>query len=259
MDAIAQVFVFIFGTAIGSFTNAVIWRLRTGESFVLGRSYCPHCHHELSALDLIPTLSYLLLRGRCRYCRKGIHPQYLLMELAMGAIFLAFALKDLPYMIVGAHSLMSLLLHWYIAAILVIVFVFDLRYMLILRSVTVPATVLAILGNFALGMSPLKIAAGCAIGGGFFWLQYVASKGRWIGGGDMYLGLLMGAVLGWPGILLALMIAYVSGAVIGVGLLATKKKSMQSQLPFGTFLAAATLIVMLWGDRILSWYLGLVL
>jgi prepilin signal peptidase PulO-like enzyme (type II secretory pathway) len=258
MEPSLQLFVFFFGAVFGSFTNAVIWRLRTGESFVFGRSYCPQCRHELSAWDLVPTLSYLLLRGRCRYCRKGIHPQYLIVELAMGLLFLAFARADLAAGF-GGRQLMTMLAHWYFAVILTIVFIYDLRYMLILRSVTWPATVLAVLANLALGVPPWRVALGCLVGAGFFYLQYVLSRGRWIGGGDIHFGLLMGAMLAWPGTLMALMIAYIVGAFFGIILLLTKKKTMQSQLPFGTFLAGATLVMLLWGEGIARWYFGLLL
>ncbi len=257
MTPIVSVFVFGFGTIIGSFLNAVLWRLRTGEGFVYGRSYCPCCRHPLAARDLVPVLSYLFLRGKCRYCRKGIHPSYLAVELVMGSLFVAFAAPLLSSGAIGGMALARLLLQWYFAAILVLIFVYDLRYMLIPRSVTMWASAIAFIGGSLLGANPVALAVGFLVGGGVFWLQYVVSKGKWIGGGDIQLGALMGLMLGWPKILVALFLAYVSGAVVGSLLLAAKKTSWQSQVPFGTFLSAATLIALLWGDRMLVWYLGL--
>ncbi len=256
-----QVFVFVFGAIIGSFLNAVLWRLRTKESFIFGRSYCPHCRHELAAVDLVPIVSYLLLGGKCRYCKKTISPSYLAVELTMGALFLLAALSVLPAGIPVDLSLAlpRLLLYWYLIGVFVLVFVFDLRYMMILRSVTLPAAALAALANLALGMNIFALILAAAVGCGFFYLQLVLSKGRWIGGGDVWLGLLMGAALGWPGVLVALFLAYVSGAVFGLALLAMRKKTLQSQLPFGTFLSAAAVLTLLYGERIVAWYLGLVL
>jgi prepilin signal peptidase PulO-like enzyme (type II secretory pathway) len=260
MHSILAGFIFFFGTIVGSFLNAVLWRLRTGESFVLGRSYCIVCRHELAAKDLLPILSYLLLGGKCRYCRGRISPSYLLIELATGALFLLAAMRVLPEgaAAIGAFDLSRLLLAWYVIAILIIVFVFDLRYMLILRSVTLPATVLAGVANVVLGMGTHDMLFGAIVGAGIFYIQYAASKGRWIGGGDIYLGLFMGAALGWPRILAALFLAYVVGAAVGATLMLFKRASWKTQIPFGTFLAAAAIASLLYGESMLSWYVGLV-
>lgn len=258
MSPVLAAFVFLFGTVIGSFLNAVLWRLRTGESFVSGRSYCPSCRHELAPRDLIPLVSWaLLLRGRCRYCKAGISPSYFVIETATGLLFLAAAARMVPETgYLDGYGLAKLLLAWYFIATLVVVFVYDYRYMLILRSVTLPAAALAFAGNLALGAPPLGIALGAIVGAGVFQLQFWLSKGKWIGGGDVHLGLLIGAMLGLPLTLVALFIAYVSGALLGVVLLAAKKRTWQSQIPFGTFLSAGAVASLLWGDAILNWYLG---
>jgi len=246
-------FVFVFGTVIGSFLNAVIWRLRTRESFVKGRSYCPHCRHRLSPADLVPVASFLVLGGRCRYCRKPISYQYITVEIAVGLLFAVAAarLSDLYAPFYGLSFATALLRDWYFIAVLTIVFVFDLRYMMILRSVTLPATILAIAANLALGMPVTSLALGMIVGGGFFWLQYRLSRGTWIGGGDIALGTLMGAMLGFGGTLLALLVAYIVGAAFGLVLIALKKADGKTRLPFGTFLAAATALVMLQGEVII--------
>ncbi len=256
-----QVFVFVFGAVIGSFLNAVLWRLRTKESFIFGRSYCPQCRHELAAVDLVPIISYLMLGGKCRYCKKPISPSYLAIELIMGALFVLSALAVFPSAVAAdpAAGLPRLLLDWYLIAVFLLVFVFDLRYMMILRSVTLPAAALAFLANLALGQSLWALILAAAVGCGFFYLQLILSHGKWIGGGDVWLGLFIGAALGWPGVLIALFIAYVSGAAVGVTLLAMKKKTLQSQLPFGTFLSAAAILTLLYGPRLLDWYFGLIL
>ncbi|MBU0625859.1 prepilin peptidase [Patescibacteria group bacterium] len=260
MPLLLPAFIFVFGIIIGSFLNAVIWRLRTKESFLISRSYCPHCRHGLSWRDLIPLLSWLLLRGKCRYCSVRISLSYFLVELIAGILFLLVALRILPvdFQNVGADSLASLLLAWSAVAILIIVFVYDLQYMLILRSVTLPAAVLFFIANVALGKAPIKLIIAIIICAGFFWLQHVLSRGKWIGGGDVYLGVLMGALLGFPKILLALFMAYIIGATTGVSLLVMQQKSWKSELPFGTFLSLATIVTLLYGDLIIHWYLGLI-
>lgn len=257
MNLLLAAFVLAFGAVIGSFLNAVIFRLRVKESPLRGRSHCFSCGHELSALDLIPVLSWFCLRGRCRYCRAGVSWQYPAVESAVAVLFLLFALHLSPADAVWTPRLIAeLLFGWAVASVMTVVFVYDLRYMLILRSVTFPAAVLAVAANLALGMSPLRLVLGLAVGYGFFWLQFVLSRGRWIGGGDLHLGLLMGAVLGFAHVLLALWVAYVVGAVISVALLAMRRQTWRGQIPFGTFLSFATVTVMLCGDRLLAAYFG---
>lgn len=248
-------FVFVFGAVIGSFLNALLWRLRTGESVAKGRSYCPCCHHTLASRDLIPIVSYVFLGGKCRYCRKGIHPSYIIVEVTVGILFTLFAFKGLASPALDQMTIATVLRDWYAAAVLTVLFVFDLRYMIIPRSVTLPATVLLGVASVLLGMSVPSVAFGLLVGAGFFQLQHAVSRGRWIGGGDIHLGALMGVLLGWPQILVALFFAYVSGAVVGSFMLVSKRVAWKGQLPFGTFLSAATVVTMLWGERILNWYL----
>ena len=246
-------FAFVLGTAVGSFLNVVVWRLHTEENFVHGRSHCPHCGRTLAAVDLIPLLSYLLLRGRCRSCSVRISPSYFLVEAATGLLFML----SVQALSVGHLDWLRLLLSWFVVSVLSIVFVFDLRYMLIPRSVVLPAFVLVLAVNLLLGMSALSMVLGIAVTAGFFWLQRLLSHGRWIGGGDVQLGLLMGAALGFPNALVALFLAYVVGAAVGVALLTARRGTWRSEIPFGTFLSAATVVALLYGDRLVGWYFNL--
>lgn len=259
MTFVLATFIFFFGASIGSFLNAVVWRLRTGESFVLSRSYCPKCRCTLSALDLVPVFSWLFLRGRCRRCRAGISAQYLLAELSVGALFLAAAAAAAPCGFAWTSDTLAVLLfQWLVIAGMTVVFIYDLRYMLILRSVTWPLVAVGLVGNLMLGVSWSSLLLGAAVGFGFFWLQMVLSKGRWIGGGDLHMGLVMGLILGWPKVGLALWLAYVVGALMAGVLLLRGRHGWKSQIPFGTFLAAATVFTVIYGDRIINWYLGLI-
>jgi len=241
------VILFILGTIIGSFLNVVIYRLKHEQSFLKGRSYCPHCRKTLGFWDLVPIFSFIFLRGRCRYCGQKISWQYPLVELATG---LAFLLPYLQFDLTPRFYFTAV-----ISCFLIIIFVYDWRYYLILDEVVVPAIVLAVI--FAIFFAPNQFADylwGGIIGGGFFLIQYLVSSGKWIGGGDIRLGLLMGLVLGVGKVLLALFIAYLLGALVSVILLAVKKKTMKSQIPFGTFLSLATVIALLYGDQLIAWY-----
>ncbi len=241
--------VFIIGICVGSFLNVVTFRTHENRSFLAGRSACRACGTPVAPYDLIPVLSYLILGGRCRACTASISPQYPLVEFCTGALFLAFYLQD------GLTAALARDLVF--TVFLVVVFVYDARYMLILDRFTIPAAVAAVLFNVALGQSVWSLLIGALVCGGFFWMQYVVSRGRWIGGGDIRLGAVIGLMLGWPNVLVALFLAYVIGAVYAVGLLVTGKAKMQTHIPFGTFLALATLVVMLYGRQIVGWYLGL--
>ncbi|MFH2063469.1 MAG: prepilin peptidase [bacterium] len=238
-----------FGCIVGSFLNVVIHRLHAGGSVVGGRSRCPGCRHVLSAVDLVPVLSYLLLHGRCRHCRVRISPVYPAVEIVTGILFALAA--------VASSGWPQLVLNWFVLSSLVVVFVYDWRHMLIPRAVVLPAAGIAAVTGLLLGVAWWSLALGVAVTAGFFWLQRLLSRGRWIGGGDVNLGLLMGASLGWPNSLAALFLAYVSGAAVAVLLLSFGRRGWRGELPFGTFLSAATAVSLLYGDAIVSWYLNL--
>lgn len=262
--------IFVLGAVVGSFLNVVILRLKSGEKISGWRSHCPHCRHDLSPWDMIPIISFFLRRGQCRYCRKNISWQYPLVELAATLLFVCFFWINLArfncintwaclFPLADNWQLIAALIRdWVFASVLLVIFVYDLRWYLILDRVTVPAMIFAVLANLIIGYSWVGLAVGALIGGGFFWLQYVISSGKWIGGGDLRLGALIGLMVGWPNVLAALFIAYLIGAVFALYLVAGGKKKMKSPLPFGTFLAIATVIVMIWGEVIVNWYLSLI-
>lgn len=241
------ILVAILGVVVGSFLNAVIYRLHAGVSFMSGRSYCPHCKHNLAARDLIPLVSFCLLKGKCRYCGKSISWQYPLVEATTALGFL------LLYWKFGLSA--SLFVYLVYTCILMVIFVFDLRYYLILDRVSIPAILIAgVLSATVLHISVVNLFFGLLAGGGFFLLQFIVSRGKWIGGGDIRLGALMGVMLGWPHILVALIIAYFLGSVIGIGLVASRKKNWQSQVPFGTFLTLATFVTFMFGPAVIVYY-----
>ena len=250
-------FVFILGLIFGSFINALLYRLHVGESLVHGRSKCPDCGHTLSAKDLVPLISWAILKARCRYCRKPISWQYPVIELAMALAFV------ICYLVSGIADLQSAmfdlrLASWLLFSVfLMIVFVYDARHYLILDSVIIPASISALVLNLILGYSWQNLLLGVVIASGFFALQFFVSRGKWIGFGDVKLGVFLGLMLGWPNILAGLFLAYILGSIVGIGLILSKKKEWGGQVPFGTFLALASFIAMLYGQQLIDWYLRL--
>ena len=143
--------------------------------------------------------------------------------------------------------------------LLIIIFVYDAKYQMILSGVVWAGAAIGLAFNFfVLQYSFFSLLIGVVVGGGFFLLQYLISKGRWVGGGDVRLGTMMGLWLGWPNVLAALFVAYVVGAISAIPLLVFKKKEMRSEIPFGTFLAVGTVVAMFWGNFLINWYGGLV-
>jgi len=258
MNYFYLIIIFIFGLCIGSFISCLIWRLHEKKT-VLGRSMCPKCKHKISWYDNIPLFSFIWLQGKCRHCKKKISWQYPVVEFITGVLFIiAWYLHiDLDFSLFTVHSLL-LFRDWIFIFILVIIFIYDLRWYLILDIITVPAMIIALAFNLYLGYSWQNLLLAVVIGGGFFLLQYIASRGKWIGGGDVRLGVLMGLMLGYPNIIISLMLAYIFGSIIGIMLLIIGKKKMSSEIPFGTFLSIATIITLFWGVEISGWYLSLI-
>jgi len=242
-----SILVIFLGLAAGSFLNVVIYRLHVEKNFLKGRSYCPHCKHSLGIIDLVPIFSFIFLRGKCRYCQKKISWQYPLVEISTVLIYLLLYLKF------GLSK--EFIVYLIYSSFLIIIFVYDLRYYLILDKVTIPAIIIAFLGGlFVLNITFFSLIWGALGAAVFFLLQLAISKGRWIGGGDIRMGFLMGVMLGWKGLIMALVLAYFIGALVGICLVVVKKKRMSSEIPFGTFLSLATVIVILYGDEIFNWY-----
>ncbi len=256
MIALIYLFIFILGAIVGSFLNVVILRLHEEKSFVTGRSHCPQCNHVLGSLELIPIFSFLFQKGKCRHCSKKISWQYPLVELVTAVLFILALTVNFPFGQTDWHDYLSLIRDLVFIGFLVVIFVYDLKWYLILDKVTIPAIITALIFNLILGFSWQSLLLALVVGFGFFGLQFALSKGKWIGGGDLRLGALMGLMLSWPGVILGLFLSYILGSIVGVGLLLKKKKSLDSKIPFGTFLAIGTIITLFWGDKIVNWYLS---
>lgn len=258
MDEVNYAFVAlvgILGAVVGSFLNAAEWRFGTGQTVARGkngweRSRCRSCSATLQPAELIPVFSFLFLRGRCRTCKQRISWQYPLVEAAAAALFAFTALQF------GA-SLETIVYAMFIS-ILLFLFLVDLKYHVLPDAVTLPAVVTAVAWVILQRHDVTDSIIGAGIAGGFFALQYVFSRGRWIGAGDIRLGILMGILLGWEKTLLALFIAYVCGALVASVLLALGRAKRTTRLPFGTFLTVATAAAIFFGDSMVGWYRELI-
>jgi len=256
-----DIFIVILGLCIGSFLNCVLYRLEKNESFVKGRSYCPHCKHSLSWLDLIPVASFLFLQGACRYCNKKISIQYPLLEIATGLLFLL--IFNFQLSAINAFSVpvfIQLLFLLYIASSLIVIFVYDLKHYLIPDSVLFPAIAVSFLYRLFENVFyfPHYLLA-AFIASGFFLGIFLLSKGKWMGFGDVKLALLLGLLLGFPNILVGLFLSFFFGAIIGLILMYFKKKGLKSEVPFAPFLIVGTFVALFFGDAIIQWYIHLFL
>ncbi len=248
---------FLLGLIIGSFLNVVICRLPKGEQ-INGRSRCPHCATKLTWFDLVPLLSFLALRGKCRHCRASISWQYPAVEFAASALFALSATIRQQELGTTPDLWLTLLRDWVVISALLVTFVTDLRFQLIYDAVILIAAGIVFPLNVITGVPLLPLAIAGIIGVSFFGLQYIVSRGRWIGAGDIYLGGFIGIAVSFPHILLALACAYLAGAAVAIPLLLSQHKTWQSRIAFGTFLSAAGIVTLFWGGQILNWYLHII-
>ena len=259
MNIFVYIISFVFGLIVGSFLNCVTYRLEKGKSFLKGRSFCPKCKHKLDLMDLIPLFSFLMLGGKCRYCHKKISWQYPLVELGVGIVFVLLA--NLIWPIVTIASVFTSVFLIVISCFLIIIFVYDLKYYLILDKVVYPLIVITLLyqvyQHFVLGNNVLigAILSGVIASLSFFLVVFF-TKGKGMGLGDVKFAIAMGLFLGFPNILVGLFFAFTIGAIIGVGLILAHKKGLKSEVPFGPFLVGGTFIALFWGDIIIKYYLS---
>jgi leader peptidase (prepilin peptidase)/N-methyltransferase len=261
----------IVGAVIGSFLNVVIHRVPREESIAFPASHCPSCDTAIRPYDNIPVVSWAVLRGRCRACRAPITARYPAVELLTGALF------ALTYLL---HSGLTLSLPFdlaFVAAVVALVFI-DAEHMLLPNVITYPGAALALVarvlvpnlyGVASLGgeqtpswlLSLGGAALGALAGGGFLWLVgWLWERARGVeamGLGDVKMMFMVGAFLGWPLTLLTIFVGVLTGSLAGVAAMARRgERDMQMLLPFGIFLGLGSLVSLLFGTRIIDWYVG---
>ena len=262
-----ELYIFILGSCIGSFLNVCIYRLPRDLSVVRPRSFCPSCARLIRWYDNIPIVSFLLLKGRCRFCQRMISFRYMMVEISTA--FLA----------IGVYKWGSWR-HWDglqialamgITFALLVVSLIDLEYFIIPNEITYLGVILGVglsilFPEMHMEKWPLwgllKSLLGVFLGGGSLflvgWLAKLMMKKEAMGLGDVKLMAMVGSFLGWKAALISIMIASIVGSLIGVYFVATKKLHFESRLPFGPFLSLGTFVYLLWGDILVRWYSGLI-
>lgn len=252
----------IIGLILGSFVNAFVWRLHKGRDWVKERSECTHCHHTLHSLDLIPVLSWLYLRGKCRYCKKPIEDSPLT-EIVVPFLFL---LSYLCWPTALQSTGLIAFIFWLVFIVgFTALALYDLRWFLLPNKIVFPLIGLAVLQvivicSYTKDMSILLDSIGGAVVvAGIFYILFQLSKGTWIGGGDVKLGIVLGLLAGGviEGFLL-LFVASIAGLLASLPLFIQGKANRKTQLPFGPLLIVGTIVVVLFGHGIIHWYTGLI-
>lgn len=280
-------FLLISGLILGSFVNALVWRLRKQDeidypelvpkkktsakdkltkedlSIARGRSMCPECHHTLAAKDLVPVFSWLALRGKCRYCHTPIGWQYPAVEILTAALFVAsyvfwpFQLEEL--------GIFQLILWLMFVTGFVALAVYDLRWFELPDRIVWPLLALAVVQVVVTYVvkrdaSPvIQALLGVAVITGLFGGIYIVSRGKWIGFGDVKLSPVLGLLAGTPGrAFLVIFLASIIGTLASLPTFLKDKRAYKKQIPFGPALLLATFIVVLFGTHIIDWYTGLI-
>lgn len=255
-------FSFFIGCSVGSFVNVLIDRTILGENWVSGRSHCDHCHKTLKWYDMIPILSYMFYLGKSRCCKAPLSYRYPLVEMIVGLLFVwwlgmgfwFFKLVSAPLTIIQPGF-------WLLTGIFIVIMgLADLFYGVVLVSVVWVASIVTLIYRFVLlhyreyQVADIKLSLlSAALFYGFFWLLHKLTKGRGMADGDMYVAMYVGLLLGWPRGLVAMILSFILGAVVGVSLIATGIKTRKDSLPFVPFLMTASVIALIWGTSIWQW------
>ncbi|MBI3631258.1 MAG: prepilin peptidase [Candidatus Staskawiczbacteria bacterium] len=266
-------FLFLIGLFIGSFLNCVIYRLENNlpisitwsknrgvKCWEFSRSFCPHCQNPLQWFELIPIISFVIQKFRCRSCHRKISWQYPITEIMTGVLFLLIFNFQFPisneFSRLGLFEILNLIYLLTVTSLLILIAVFDYKYYIIPNKFIYPLILLAT--GYQLLITPHSSLLTTIISSlgfaTFFFLMTVISGGRWMGMGDAKLVLFMGLFLGWPKIFLAIFLSFVLGSLISLILIFTKQKTLKSQIPFGPFLILGTFIALFWSQ----YFMGLI-
>ena len=244
----------ILGAIVGSFLNVCIMRLPREESIITPGSHCLHCNNPIKFYDNVPLISYLLLRGRCRHCKKSISPQYPLIEgiTAIGSLllFLKYGLS------------LSYLFYFSFVAALIVITVIDLYHQIIPDVISIPGIGVGLLGALIIPhFTFFNSLIGMLLGGGSLFV--VATLYQWLfkregmGGGDVKLLAMIGAFLGWESVILTILFSSLIGSITGIIIIALKGKNLKYAIPFGPFLSLGAVTALFYGREIIKWYIFL--
>ena len=248
-----EIFIFLMGLCIGSFLNVCIYRLPASRSVVHPRSMCTNCDTLIPWYDNIPILSYLLLMGLCRHCRIKFSLRYPIVELLGGL----FALGT--YMKFGL-GFETLIYYLFITTLLVVTFI-DIDHRIIPDVISLPGIPIFFAASFALPAITYKDALlGILVGGGSLflvaWLYSLLTKKEGMGGGDIKLLAMMGAIVGWQGVLFTIFVASLVGTLAGLAVMLKSRQGTKLAVPFGPFLSIGAITYIFFGTRLINWYLN---
>ncbi len=248
--------VFLFGSLVGSFLNVCIYRMPRGESIILPSSHCPLCSTPIKIYDNVPIFSYLMLGGKCRSCKAKISFRYPLVE-AMNALFYMALIWRFGF---GWHTL----IYFILASALIVITFIDLDFQIIPDSITLPGIFIGLVSGSLMLPDPFlrwsllgykASIIGALTGFCLFYMIAVLSRGG-MGGGDIKMMAMVGALMGWKSVLLTTFLGSLLGSVWGISLMVFKGKGRKTKIPFGPYLSAGAVITLFYGQEILYWYLG---
>ncbi|NLK20900.1 MAG: prepilin peptidase [Epulopiscium sp.] len=248
------ILIFILGLIIGSFLNVCIFRIPNKQSIAFPPSHCFHCNHSLGVLDLFPVLSFVFLRGKCRYCRSKISIQYPIIELVNGLLYLSLFIKFGLSVYFIFYALFG--------SLLLVIAMIDIKTETIPNATIIFGLILGIIYIIIMAFTSYSWIGikdgilGFFTGSLIIFLIILISRGG-MGAGDMKLMGVVGLFLGYKGVIVTLFFGIIAGGIAGVLLLLTKVKSRKATIPFGPFLVLGTFITLYWGEFILNWYLSL--
>jgi leader peptidase (prepilin peptidase)/N-methyltransferase len=243
----------LFGAIVGSFLNVCIHRLPRGQSIVWPGSACPNCRRQLPWYENIPIASFAVLRGRCRGCRAPIAVRYPIVEAMTAVLFVGSLWLFGPDLLFVSRTIFG--------CALIVLFFIDLEHHLLPNVITVPGIVAGFAFSFFTDPGWLWSLIGMVLGAGVLYaiaeVYYRLRHEEGLGMGDVKMLAMIGAFIGWPLMLLTLMMGSFAGSFVGVLLIATRRGTMKYALPFGTFLAVGAILAVVFGPSLLTWYLGL--
>lgn len=246
-----RVIILLYGLCVGSFLNVCIFRIPASSSLIKPRSTCPKCKNMIKYYDNIPVISYLLLFGKCRYCKTNISIRYPLTEILTGVAWLCTYLKF-------GLSPDFFIYILFISALIVITFI-DLDHQIIPDVISLPGIPLCFLASFLIPEITWKEALlGLLAGGGSLWLvaevYHLVTKKEGMGGGDIKLLAMIGALIGWQGVFFTIFTSSALGTLVGLATMLLTRSNLKLAIPFGPFLSAGAIIYIFFGKFIISWY-----
>lgn len=246
--------VFIFGLCVGSFLNVCVYRIPAEKSIIFPGSACPNCGTAIKFYDNIPLLGYLSLGGKCRQCQSPISPRYPLIELLTGAFSLGLFLKFGLSMVTGVYFV-------FICTLIVITFI-DIDHRIIPDRITLPGIFVFFSAAFAIpSLSWIDSLLGVLIGGGSLFvvavLYHLLTHKEGMGGGDIKLLAMIGALVGWKGVFFTIFVSSAVGTLVGLSIMAATRQNLKLAVPFGPFLSIGAATYIFFGPRLISWYFQL--